>query len=156
MLCPRQYIEYLSHLHPFCWTGYYKRKGSLILSDEGLTTILDWILDFTQALSLYQKFFSYQKDRFYIENGSLCPPPPPCPHLLILLSVLMSSNWDGQGGRETRPRPDTEPVSSSMPPTRSAVMVQAQASYQNLFPYWQILVYFFRLVENKKHCTDRK
>ena len=84
---------------------YYKRKGSLILSDEGLTTILDWILDFTQALSLYQKFFSYQKDRIYIENGSLCPPPPPCPHLLILLSVLMSSiETDEADGRPVRGR----------------------------------------------------
>ena len=52
-----------------------------------------WISDFTQALSLYQKFILYQKYRIYVENGSLCPPPPPCPHDL---------HEDGRGGQEPR------------------------------------------------------
>ena len=87
---------------------------------------LDWILNFTRALSLYQKFISYQKYRIYVENGSLWP---------HVLPVLMSSIETDEADRSTVSRAGTEPVLSSLPPTRSAVMVPAPALHQNLFPY---------------------
>ena len=54
---------------------------------------------------------------------------------VILLAVLMTSMKTDKVDRSPVSRAGTEPVSSSLPPTRSAVMVPAPASHQNLFPY---------------------
>ena len=54
---------------------------------------------------------------------------------VLLLPVLMSSIETDEADRSTVSRPGTEPVSSSLPPTRSAVMVTAPALHQNLFLY---------------------
>ena len=78
--------------------------------------------------------------RFYVHGRSVCIKSLFHTKSIVFMSrteasVLMSSIETDEADRSPVSRPGTEPVSSSLPPTRSAVMVPAPASHQNLFPY---------------------
>ena len=90
-------------------------------------------------LSSYQFFFRTKSIVFILRTAT---------PVLLLLPVLMTSMKTNEADRSPVSRQGTESVSSSLPPTKTAVMVQPQLRIKIYFPidkYWCIFFVWWKI-----------